>query len=186
MLRLPRAKGACIILVLAPFALRPALGQQAGNSALLDASRPSVFLQYDHESVRSPVHPSETRFGIWLRLCNNTRGAISIRTESLYIGSKVAPLTLASGKHVLGIRDGVEVAPLYSVEQEEGDRGFEPLPLTWPGDVSAVSWIPSGGTVLMRHPKGRPVEGAESCFAVLLRVGVGRRCYCSRSILLFT
>ena len=130
-----------------------AVAQQggAGNPLLLDTSHPSVYLEYDHEAERRPVHPSEGQSGIWLRIHNNTRGAIRIRTQSLYIGAKVAPLTLKSGKHVLGIRDGIEIDPLYSVEQERG-TDFERLPITWHGDLFAVSWVPSGGTVLMSLP----------------------------------
>jgi len=119
---------------------------------LLDVRHPSVYLQYDHEAERQPVHPGEGRTGIWLRIHNNTRGAISIPTEGLYIGLKVAPLTLMSGKGVLGIRDGIEITPLYSVEQER-ETGFDKLPVTWHGDVYATSWVRSGGTVLMSLPK---------------------------------
>jgi hypothetical protein len=70
----------------------------------------------------------------------------------------MAPLTLMSGKHELGIRDGIEIAPLFSVE-EDHETGFDRLPLTFIGDVSAVSWIPSGGTVLMSLPKDDLVKG---------------------------
>jgi hypothetical protein len=138
----------------------PAVAQQEGgkNVVLLDAAHPSVYLQYDHEAERKPEHPGEGSEGLWLRIHNNTRGAISIRTQSLYIGSKVAPLALTSGKHVLGIRDGVEIAPLFSVE-EDHETGFDRLPLTFIGDVSAVSWVPSGGSVLMSLSKDDLVKG---------------------------
>jgi hypothetical protein len=59
---------------------------------------------------------------------------------------------------VLGIRDGIDIAPLYFVE-EERETGFDKLPLTWNGDVSAVSWIPSGGTVVMSLPKDVLIKG---------------------------
>jgi len=130
----------------------------AGNPVLLDSTHPSVYLQYDHEAERKPQHPGQGTEGLWLRIHNNTRGAISIRTEGLYLDPKVAPLTLLSGDHVLGIRDGVEIAPLYAVEQERG-AGFDRLPLTWWGDVYSVSWIPSGGTALMSLPKDDLVKG---------------------------
>jgi len=138
----------------------PAVAQQDSgkNPVLLDAAHPSVYLQYDHEAERKPEHPGEGSEGLWLRIHNNTRGAISVRTQSLYIGSKVAPLALISGKHVLGIRDGIEIAPLFSVE-EDHETGFDRLPLTFVGDVSAISWIPSGGTVLMSLPKDDLVKG---------------------------
>lgn len=124
----------------------------ATNPVLLDTARPSVYLQYDHEAERKPEHPGEGNNGLWFSIHNNTRGAISIRTQSLYLGSKVAPLTLMSGKHVLGVRNGVEVAPFFSVE-EDHQASFERLPLTYNGDVSSLSWIPSGGSVLMGLPK---------------------------------
>ncbi len=138
--------------------IRGAVGQQGGvgNPILLDERHPSVYLQFEGE--RKPEHPRDGNDGLRLRIHNNTRGAICIRTQSLYLGSKVAPLALMSGKHVLGIRDGVEIAPLYSVEQEH-ESGFERLPLTWHGDVSSISWIPSGGTVLMSLPMGDLVKG---------------------------
>ena len=131
-----------------------AAAQQNGatNPVLLDAAHPSVYLQYDHEAERKPEHPGEGKEGLWLSIHNNTRAAICIRTQSLYIGPKVAPLKLGSGKGALGLRDGVEVSPLFSVE-EDRERGFERLPLTFIGDVSSISWIPSGGNVLMSLPK---------------------------------
>lgn len=131
-----------------------AVAQQDGgkNPVLLDTAHPSVYLQYDHEAERKPEHPGEGKDGLWISIHNNTRGAISIRTQSLYIGSKVAPLALMSGKHVLGVRNGVEIAPLYDVEQDS-EKGFDRLPLTWHGDTSSVSWVPSGGSVVMSLPK---------------------------------
>jgi len=137
-----------------------AVAQQDGEKNLvrLDTMRPSVYLQYNHEAERKPEHPGEGKERLWLSIHNNTRAAICIRTQSLYIGPKVAPLTLMSGKHVLGVRNGVEIAPLYSVEQDR-ETGFERLPLTWHGDISAVSWIAPGGTALMSLPKEDLIKG---------------------------
>jgi hypothetical protein len=128
------------------------------NPMLLDPSHPSVYVQYDHEGERKPDYPGEGSERLCLRIHNNTHGAVSIRTHSLYLGPKVTPLKLLSGKGVLAIRDGIEIAPFYSVEQQ-GEAGFERLPLTSDGDVSAISWIPSGGTVLMSLPKANLVKG---------------------------
>jgi hypothetical protein len=148
------------VLLFGCFCIPAAVAQQAnaGNSMLLDTNHPSVYLQYDREAERQPVHPGEGRTGIWLRIHNNTRGAISIPTEGLYIGPKVASLTLISGKGVLGIRDGVEIAPLFSLE-EDHETGYDKLPLAWHGDVYSTSWVPSGGTVLMSLPKDDLVNG---------------------------
>lgn len=148
------------VLLLCCFCVPAAVTQQARvrNPVLLDPSHPSVYLQYDHEGERKPDYPGEGSERLWLRIHNNTRGAISIPTHSFYLGPKVAPLTLLSGKSVLAIRDGIEIAPFYSVEQR-GETGFDRLPLTSNGDVSAVSWITSGGTVLMSLPKADLVKG---------------------------
>jgi len=137
-----------------------AMAQQSAavNSMLVDAGHPSVYLQYDHEGERKPDYPGEGSERLWLRIHNNTRNAICIQTHSLYLGAKVAPLKLLSGKGVLGIRDGIEIAPFYYVEQEH-ELGFERLPLSSHGDISADSWIPSRGTVLMSLPKGYLVKG---------------------------
>lgn len=117
-----------------------ATAQQDGaqNPVLLDTAHPSVYLQYDHEAKRKAEHPGEGKEGLWLSIHNNTRAAICIRTESLYIGAKVAPLALMSGKHVLEVRNGIEIAPLYSVEQSR-ETGFDRLPLTWHGDTFSAS-----------------------------------------------
>jgi hypothetical protein len=140
-------------LLLGCFCITAAAQQaKAGNPVLLDQSYPSLYLQYDHEGERKPDYPGGGSERLWLSIHNNTHGAISIRTHSLYLGPKVAPLKLLSGKGVLAMRDGIEIAPFYSVEQQ-GEAGFERLSLTYDGDVSAISWIPSGGTVMMSLPK---------------------------------
>lgn len=143
------------VLLLGCFFISAAVAQQ--NPVLLDESRPSVYLQYDHEGERKSDYPGEGSERLWLRIHNNTRGAISVPTHSLYLGTKVVPLRLMSGKGVLSIREGIEIAPLYAVEQESA-TGFGRLPVNW-GDVSAVSWIASGGTVLMSVPKADLVKG---------------------------
>ena len=142
-----------LTLLLGCLCLSAVAQQDSGkNPVVLDTTHPSVYLQYDHEAEQKPEHPGERKVELWLSIHNNTRGAISIRTRSLYLGPKVAPLALMSGTHVLGVRNGVEIAPLFSVE-EDHETGFDRLPLTFIGDVSAISWIPSGGTVLMSLPK---------------------------------
>lgn len=143
------------VLLLGCFITSAAAAQQ--NPVLIDESRPSVCLQYDHEGERKSNYPGEGSKRLWLRIHNNTRGAISVPTHSLYLGTKVVPLRLMSGKGVLAIREGIEIAALYAVEQES-ETGFSRLPVNW-GDVSAVAWIASGGTVLMSVPKAELVKG---------------------------
>jgi len=113
------------------------------------------------------VHSGESKEGVWLRLHNNTSGAISLCTESLYIGPNTEPLKLANGKSVLGLKSGVEASVCYSVEgreraQESTARGvaitgqwnpYHQLPYGYHGDAIATSWIPPGGSILLSLPK---------------------------------
>lgn len=122
------------------------------DDMLIDGARASVYV------VRATT-PTEAKINdAWLELHNNTRWAVSIRTESLYIGDKVTPLTLRSGKGVLAIRSGVVVSPCYVVEavpkgsNDPADEPYQRLKLGAACTVGSTSWIPSGGSVLMRVP----------------------------------
>ena len=119
---------------------------------LLDARQPSVYI------LRVEA-PSGTESGTLLELHNNTRWAISLRTESLYIGDKVKPLTLSSGKGVLAIRPSTIISACYGVEaipsrsrEIVNDEPYQRLRLGNPCTVGANSWIPSGGDVRIRIP----------------------------------
>ena len=90
-----------------------AMAQQSGavNSMLLDTRHPSLYLEYDHEGQRKSDYPGESSERLWLRIHNNTREAICIQTHSLYLGPKVAPLKLQSGK---GLGGGFAHPPPFS------------------------------------------------------------------------
>jgi hypothetical protein len=78
-------------------------GQSETARMLLDTKLPSVYIRYERQGKRTPVHSGESQEGVWLRLRNNTSGAISLCTESAYIGPNTVPLKLASGKGILGL-----------------------------------------------------------------------------------
>ena len=132
------------------------------NPVLLDPASPSVYLQFDRLDKRTPVHSGETGNVVRLTLHNNARGAISLCTESLYIGPEVSALKLWSGKSVLALRDGTEAAACYSVEHEVGSTAFEKGGVVTTGaegeyrvvpgaggDVSSTSWVPSGSSIVI-------------------------------------
>jgi hypothetical protein len=139
----------------------PVLAQKPpANDVLLDPMRPSVYLQLEQAETGSEAGGQST---VWLRLYNNTKGAISIRTESLYIGGKVQPLTLRNGKGVLAIRSGTTIAPCYAVEGFSADppqgaataineQPYQRLSFGSACTVGSTSWIPSGGNVRFRIP----------------------------------
>ena len=165
-----------LIALLVVSGVAAAFGQQQGSSnpMLLDPKLPSVTLRIAHTGNRTPVYIGESHHGTWLRLRNNTKGAISVCTESFYVGSKVSPLKLWSGKDVLGLRDGTEVAVCYEVgvqrilngaSSQQGvvsmDRTteFQKLPFGSSGNISSTSWIPSGSSVFISVPEEHLLEG---------------------------
>lgn len=112
----------------------PSVAQQL-NDVRLDASMPSVYLTFE-------------RFGendlVWLRLHNNTRWAISFRTEDVYVGLNVTPLTLSDRRQVLGLAHDLEIVPEYFVEHTI-DR------VTSHGRywcTASKSWLPSARSVV--------------------------------------
>ena len=121
---------------------------------LLDARQPSVYILRIEAASGSGDEPDTL-----LELRNNTQWAISIRTESLYIGEKVKPLTLKNGKGVLAIRPSVIVFLCYAVEATRSasretinNEPYQRLRLGNACTVGATSWIPSGGSVRIRVP----------------------------------
>ncbi len=144
------------------FALRLALLAPCSPATdmLLDTSRPSVYIE--HEQFAAPSNATG-QAPVWLRLHNNTRWAVSIRTESLYVGDNVQPLRLMNGKGVLAIRSGITVSPCYAVEEIPGESSsttshsineepYRRLRLGNACTVGSTSWIPSGGTIRFHIP----------------------------------
>lgn len=52
--------------------------QQKSQRFVIDASKPYVYLKFDHIGTREPLSPNEPRTGLWLRLVNNCRVPIII------------------------------------------------------------------------------------------------------------
>src|SRR5678816_1269235 len=132
-----------------------AVQSEGPRRILQDPKLPSVYLRFERES--------ENR--ISLRLHNNTTGAITLCTESLYITGTV-PLALANGTNVLALREGREASVCYIVEAPETPIATSPsridfaswnpyhsLPLGYHGDVMSTSWVPPGSSILISLPK---------------------------------
>lgn len=136
---------------------------------LIENDRPSVYLTFEREGKREPIHATESSQGIWLRLHNNTKWAINFCTPSLYIPPKVAPAHLADGRGVVALREGVEVSICHGVEdlrtyewklsrpgeaknrksikESEREVGYDT------GDVFSSAWLPPGSSIIFSIPR---------------------------------
>ena len=139
-----------------------------GERVSLNNDKPTVYLTFEREGNREPVHASESNRGIWLRLHNNTKWAINFCTLSLYIPPKVKPIPLADGRSVLGLNDSVVVSMCHGVEElkrqerelvRAGETKTKPssrksqLQVGYDtGDVFSSAWLPSGGSVVFSVP----------------------------------
>jgi hypothetical protein len=136
----------------------------------ISGGQPTVYITFDHAGERSPVHPSESHRGIWLRLHNNTHWAIRFPTDGLYVPPKVVPFTLGDGETALGLRDGLEVNLRHGVEQVDSYESHEepggrivinrsvklqeiPVGYNKGGDVYSEAWLPPGNSVVFSVPK---------------------------------
>jgi hypothetical protein len=139
------------------------------NKVSLRDDRPTIFLTFEREGKREPIHASESNEGVWLRLHNNTKWAINFCTPSLYIPPKVAPIRLADGRGILALSEGVEVSVCHGVEElkpyewkltrtgeakkrkstkdSERQVGYDQ------GDVFSSAWLPPGSSIIFSVPR---------------------------------
>ncbi|MBD0372899.1 MAG: hypothetical protein ICV60_18790, partial [Pyrinomonadaceae bacterium] len=113
---------------------------QQPDAVLLDSSKPTIYLTFE-------------RFGeddsVFLRLHNNTRWAISFRTERRYDGASVETLTLNDGRQLSGLVDGLQVIPEYFIEHA-AER------ITTNGQywcTSSKSWLAAGRSLVFSFPR---------------------------------
>jgi hypothetical protein len=98
---------------------------------------------------------AESSKGIWLRLHNNTRWAISLPTNSLYVGGKqTTPLRLCDGNGALGLRDEIEVDARYEVDVLPGREGVNKPRIANRIDVFSNSWLGPNSSVVFVVPRG--------------------------------
>ena len=174
---------AAILLSALPLAVCSLQEQLAANQekVTLQNDRPTVYLTFEREGKREPLHPSESNQGIWLQLHNNTKWAINFCTLGLYLPPKVSPTHLADGRNVLGLNDGVEVYMCHGIEERkryesqvrrkgerkrrESIKGSERQVGYDTGDVFSSAWLPSGSSVSFSVPR----EHLSKSLAIFIR-----------------
>ncbi|MCM3873100.1 MAG: WG repeat-containing protein [Pyrinomonadaceae bacterium] len=90
--------------------------------------------------------PAAEATGVWLRLRNNSPLPISFRTDSFYLPRPTCGVRLSNGKNGPGLCDGREVSIQYQIEDASGK------PVPWGIDVSSMSILPPGASVLFSAP----------------------------------
>ena len=160
------------------------------GGVVLVASKPTLYISFEEVSESSipvtrlasdgktsekpPTEQTKTRSNggkvIWLRLHNNTRWAISVPTESLYIGPAVAPIWLCNGRSALAVRDSMKINVQFEMEllttrDSLSEKNMRGLPSLNRSDVFSASWLPAGGSLLFSVP-GEYLMGNSSAIYV--------------------
>jgi len=99
----------------------------------------------DPQKSLTPQSAAEAT-GVWLRLRNNSPLPISFRTDSFYLPRPNCGVPLSNGKTGPGLCDGREVSIQYQIEDANGK------PIPWGIDVSSMSVLPPGNSVLFSAP----------------------------------
>jgi hypothetical protein len=123
------------------------------DDVLLDRNKPSIYLTFERRGQRTPRNPDESSEGIWLRLHNNTRWAISTYAGSGVSLSKTsfAPLLLFN-KRQPGLLDGVEIDAGYYVDADL-QSNISPPKLLRHDSLASEVWLPSGRTLIFSVPR---------------------------------
>ena len=90
------------------------------------------------ESARS----KEKGKDVWLRLHNNSKFAISFRTDSMYLGKRASMYQFPDGSKVLSLVDGAEVSIQYQIAEKDGRS------VPYGSDNAFMSWLAPGRSVL--------------------------------------
>jgi hypothetical protein len=101
---------------------------------------------------RLPEAGRENTEVVWLRLHNNTRWAINIPTDSLYIGPKTTLIRLGDGRGALASREEIEVNIRYEVEAEQNARMIRP-PVIRRADILSSTWLASERSIIFVVPR---------------------------------
>lgn len=120
------------------------------STFLVDASKPYVYLEVDHIGPREPRSEDEPKTGIWLRLHNNCKVPIIVRTFGVPPGS-------AEGE--IGVLDDVVPSPNAAMGDGVVTYGTLPmadphLPALFGGQSDAKREAPSIATATATMPHG--------------------------------
>lgn len=116
----------------------------AAARLVLDATKPLVYIQFDHAGPRKPVEDGEPAEGLWLRLFNNSTLAIIVQAN----GSETDPS--------MNILSDV-ITPRRKRVPKSGING-DKMPAGYASDVGTALIIASGKDVLFSVPSNHVSE----------------------------
>jgi hypothetical protein len=148
------SKLACILFL----AVATMHAQTPDASFVLDGTKPYVYLQFDHVGPRKPLHEGEPSTGLWLRIVNNCKVAISVRsygTTTGDIGAGVFDEIISSQQGLTVQADSGEI-PLSTDERPTQKTANEPspkMPEGYSAELSSVTRILPGKSLLFSVPR---------------------------------
>src|SRR5690349_3818024 len=91
----------------------------AEGSPLLFPDKPAIYITFEHFDKVPPNNTDKSKQGIWLRLHNNTRWAISVLDEFGSLNASYDEIHLCNG-NISGLQDGSEAEIIYKIESSRG------------------------------------------------------------------
>jgi hypothetical protein len=147
-------KLACILLL----AVASMYAQSPDTSFVLDGTKPYVYLQFDHVGPRRPLHEGEPSTGLWLRIVNNCKVPISVKSYGVTTGD------VGTGvfDEIIPIQQGLTVQadsgeiPLSTDEKPTQKPASEPsakMPEGYSAELSSVTRVLPGKSLLFSVPR---------------------------------
>lgn len=147
-------KLACILFI----AIATTYAQSPDTSFVLDGTKPYVYLQFDHIGPRKPLHEGEPSTGLWLRIVNNCKVPINVRSYGVITGDigtgvfdEIIPV-----QQVLTVRADSGEIPLSTDEKPTPKTANEPsakMPEGYSAELSSVTRVLPGKSLLFSVPR---------------------------------
>jgi hypothetical protein len=147
-------KLACILL----FAVAAMYAQSPDTSFVLDGTKPYVYLQFDHVGPRKPLHEGEPSTGLWLRIVNNCKVPIGVRSYGVTTGD------IGTGvfDEIIPVQQGITVQAYFgeiSLSTDEkptqttANEQSTKMPEGYSAELSSVTRVLPGQSLLFSVPR---------------------------------
>jgi hypothetical protein len=123
--------------------------QNATTDFVLDQSKPYVYLQFDHLGPRKPIQEGEPAQGLWLRLVNNCRIPVKVRTYGFTTGDPGTGVfdEVIPYPPMLEIRSDLDQPPASE------DQPKQKMPRGYDAELSSMSTVLPGKSLLFSVPR---------------------------------